>query len=208
MTYPWMAPPFEMKPFEEMNKKEAKQHFEWYISQIPERIEVLKELTEHKISLDYSKESLIPLFAWYLSQITIYKLSDKEIDAELEDLRQYPDFVYEDEKESLLANPVELKKEDYALAMDIAIYYAETIIKNYPQVKWTFFTKPKSYAYLNEPILSYEDDKIFYERNPRRLLKVNIEYIKENDIENTALYDDFLRDSSRILGEDDDKDED
>lgn len=208
MTYPWMAPPFEMKPFEEMNKKEAKQHFEWYISQIPERIEVLKELTEHKISLDYSKESLIPLFAWYLSQITIYKLSDKEIEAELEDLRQYPDFVFEDEKERLLANPVELKREDYALAMDIAIYYGETIIKNYPQVKWTFFTKPKSYAYLNEPILSYEDDKIFYERNPRRLLKVNIEYIKENDIENTALYDDFLRDSARILGEDDDKDED
>lgn len=207
MNYPWVAPPFEMKSFEEMNKKEAKQFFDWYISQIPSRIEVLKELTEHKIPLDYSKESLVPLFSWYLSKITIYELSNEEIEAELEDLRQYPDFVYEDEKERLLANPVELKKEDYALAMDIAIYYAETIIKNYPQVKWTFFTKPKSYAYLNEPILTSEDDKIFYERNPRRLLKVNIEYIKENDIENTALYDDFLRDSARILGEDDDEDE-
>lgn len=206
MTYPWMAPPFEMKPFEEMNKKEAKQHFDWYISQIPERIEVLKELTEHKISLDYSKESLIPLFDWYLSQVTIYKLSDKEIEAELEDLRQYPDFVYEDEKESLLANPVELKKEDYALAMDIAIYYAETIIKNYPQVKWTFFTKPKSFVYLNEPILSNEDNEIFYERNPRRLLQVIIGYIKKNDIENSTLYESFLMDAADILGEDDDED--
>lgn len=206
MTYPWMAPPFEMKPFEEMNKKEAKQHFDWYISQIPERIEVLKELTEHKISLDYSKESLIPLFDWYLSQVTIYKLSDKEIEAELEDLRQYPDFVYKDEKESLLANPVEFKKEDYALAIDIAIYYAETIIKNYPQVKWTFFTKPKSFVYLNEPILSNGDNEIFYERNPRILLKVIIGYIKKNDIENSTLYESFLMDAADILGEDDDED--
>lgn len=208
MEYPWMAPSFEMKPFEEMNKKEAKQHFDWYISQIPERIEVLKELTEHKISLDYSKESLIPLFAWYLSQITIYKLSDKEIEAELEDLRQYPDFVYEDEKERLLANPVELKKVDYALAMDIAIYYAETIIKNYPQVKWTFFTKPKSFVYLNEPILSNEDNEIFYERNPRKLLHVIIQKIKENQVSEQHLYNRFLSDASNILGEDDDDDED
>lgn len=207
MNYPWVAPPFEMKSFEEMNKKEAKQFFDWYISQIPSRIEVLKEITENKIPLDYSKESLISLFTWYLSQITIYKLSDKEIEAELEDLRQYPDFVFEDEKERLLANPVELKKEDYALAMDIAIYYGETIIKNYPQVKWTFFTKPKSYAYLNEPILSCEDNEIFYERNPRRLLKVIIGYIKKNDIENSTLYESFLMDASNILGEDDDEDE-
>lgn len=36
MDYPSMTPTFNIKPFEEMNKKEAKQYFEWYVSQIPE----------------------------------------------------------------------------------------------------------------------------------------------------------------------------
>lgn len=35
-----MHPPFEIKSFEEMKKKEAQQHFEWYISEIPSRIQL------------------------------------------------------------------------------------------------------------------------------------------------------------------------
>ena len=144
MDYPLMTPPFNMKPFIDLNKKEAK----------------------------------------------------------LEDLRQYPDFAFEDAKEQLLANPVELKKEDYALAMDIAIYYAETLIKNYPQVHWTYLTKSKSHIHLNEPILDVTDDTGFLKRDPNNLLMVLIEYIKENDIKNTTLYEMFLMDVDSILGKD------
>lgn len=213
MDYPWMAPPFEMKPFKEMKKKDAQQHFDWYMQQIPLRIEVLHELTNGKVKLDYSKESLIDLFEWYLSVIKIHELTDEEIEKELDDLRKYPDFVYEDEKERLLKNPMELAKTDYALAMDIAIYYAQTIIKHHPHVKWTFFTKPKSHAYLNEPILSYETEEIIYERNPRSLLAVLIEYIKDNEINKEDLYDTFLIDEATITGvdyydDDDDYDDD
>lgn len=204
MSYPYMFPPFEMKDFEDMNKKEAKQHFEWYVSEIPNRIEVLSELTVGKVNLNYSPDSLIQLFTWFLSTITIYQLSDEEIEAELDDLRQYPDFVFEDEKEKLLANPVELKTENYALAMDIAIYYGETLIRNYPQVHWTYFTKPKSYAFLNEPIIQSIDKENWFERNPRRLLHVLIQDIKTNEINNKTLHEMFLMDVSEILEDYDD----
>ncbi|OLP66320.1 hypothetical protein BACPU_06220 [Bacillus pumilus] len=42
--YPWEAPHFGMKSFDEMSKKEAKQFFNWYVKQIPERIKVLEEV--------------------------------------------------------------------------------------------------------------------------------------------------------------------
>ncbi|VEI08747.1 hypothetical protein [Kurthia zopfii] len=202
MDYPLMTPPFNMKPFIDLNKKEAKQYFEWYVSQIPERIAILKQVSNGQILLDYSEKSLIPLFTWFLSTVTVYQLSEEEIEAKLEDLRQYPDFAFEDAKEQLLANPVELKKEDYALAMDIAIYYAETLIKNYPQVHWTYLTKSKSHIHLNEPILDVTDDTGFLKRDPNNLLMVLIEYIKENDIKNTTLYEMFLMDVDSILGKD------
>ncbi|NPC93597.1 hypothetical protein HOO54_15465 [Bacillus sp. WMMC1349] len=203
MDYPLTAPPFKMKDFEEMTKKEANEFFDWFIEEIPSRIEVLKEQTEHKIKLDYSKESLIDLFTWYLSQITVYELSEEEIQANLDDLCQYPDFVYESEKERLLKNPVELKKENYTLAMDIAIYYGEVIIKNFPQIQWTFFTKPKSQSDLNEPILCFEEkgEDNWFERNPRSLMKILIQEIKRNEATNTSLYETFLMDAEDILGE-------
>ncbi|MGN7326548.1 hypothetical protein [Bacillus pumilus] len=200
--YPWEAPPFEMKSFEEMSKKEAKQFFDWYVGQMPERINVLEEVTKGFVTLDFTKESLIDLFDWYLEIVTVREMSEEEIGIVLEEYSQYPKHIYNDLKKELLANPVELEKIDYAIAMDIAIYYGETIIRNYPQVKWTYFTKPKSYAFLNEPILVYEDKEqgIYFERNPRRLMKVLIEGIKEQDETPDSLYKMFLMDENDILG--------
>jgi len=203
MDYMWMAPPFEMKPFEKMKKKDAQQHFDWYLQQIPTRVQVLHELTNGKVKLNYSKESLIDLFKWYLSVIEIRTLSNEELEKELDELRQYPDFIYEDEKERLLQNPVELEVNDYALAMDMAIYYGETIIKHNPQVQWTLITKPKSHIDFNEPVLYFEDDEVLYERNPRRLLQVIIQKIKRNKVNDQYLYERFIGDESRINGEDD-----
>lgn len=201
MDYLWMAPPFKMKPFVKMNKKEAQQHFDWYLQQIPLRIQVLYDLTNGIVKLDYSKESLIDIFKWYLSVIEVRTLTDEEIQKDLDELRQYPDFIYEDEKERLLQNPVDLEVNDYALAMDIAIYYAETIIKHNTQVQWTFLTKPKSYIYLNESILHFEDENVEFNRNPRQLLNVIIQKIKKNKVDEQHLYNRFLADESLIIGE-------
>ncbi|WP_423059564.1 hypothetical protein [Bacillus safensis] len=139
-----MEPPIIMESFETLSKKEAEILFDWFVNQIPLRIEVLKNVTNGEVDFNFTPESLINIYGWFLSQVEIYELSEEEIGRELEELRQYPDFIYEDEKKSLLANPVKIAKVDYAIAMDIGIYYAEVIRRNHPQVKWTCFTKPKS----------------------------------------------------------------
>lgn len=39
MNYTFMQPPFDIKLFKEMTEKDAQKHFEWYIDEIPNRIE-------------------------------------------------------------------------------------------------------------------------------------------------------------------------
>lgn len=42
MEYKMMIPPFEVGNFRELNKKQSDEHFKWYISQIPFRMEQLQ----------------------------------------------------------------------------------------------------------------------------------------------------------------------
>ena len=60
-----MIPPFKHGEFIDMRKKEVQQYFDWYISQVNYRINVLNEQIEKEgleIVLDYSADSLIPLW--------------------------------------------------------------------------------------------------------------------------------------------------
>lgn len=86
--------------------------------------------------------------------------------------------------------------------MDISIYFAETIRAHFPEVQWAYKTKPKSDAELNQPILLFETETIYYERNPRRLLLIIIEKIKKRDVTSKSLFDIFHQDGQLILGED------
>ena len=38
------SPPHDNLSFKEMNKKQAEEYFEWYVSQIPLKIELLEEI--------------------------------------------------------------------------------------------------------------------------------------------------------------------
>lgn len=203
MEYVLMEPPIIMESFETLSKKEAKILFDWFVNQIPLRIEVLKNVTNGEVDFNFTPESLIDIYSWFLSQVEIYELSEEEIGRELKELRQYPNFIYEDEKKSLLANPVEIAKVDYAIAMDIGIYYGETIRINYPQVKWTYFTKPKSHSFLNKPVLYFndaDDDMISYEREPIDLMFVLNQRIKRGEITDHSLYELYQYDVNEILG--------
>ena len=43
--------------------------------------------------------------------------------------------------------------ETLSLALDIPIYYGETIIKNYPNMYWGHFTRPKREFFANKPVI-------------------------------------------------------
>ncbi|UDB50579.1 hypothetical protein [Bacillus safensis] len=105
-----MEPPIIMESFETLSKKEAEILFDWFVNQIPLRIEVLKNVTNGEVDFNFTPESLINIYGWFLSQVEIYELSEEEIGRELEELRQYPDFIYEDEKRAYWLIQLKLQK--------------------------------------------------------------------------------------------------
>lgn len=146
-----MTPPFEIKPFEKMTKKEAQLHFNWYLSDIPKRIELIKsaylETTgENSDDLDLSPQSLVKLWTWFIPRIETVIKSEDEIEAELKDLPEWMRDEITEDKKTLSVGTL-------CLAMDIAIYFGETFIKNFNNLDWGFVTKPKSLVYVNSPVI-------------------------------------------------------
>ncbi len=149
MEYLLMQPPFEMKPFKDMTKKEAQSHFDWYVWEIPTRIELLKNAYSatsgiEKEDLDYSSESLIKLWQWYINNADI---EEKFEEGESLEREKYPEWIQKN-----LSNK-KISIGWMSIAMDIAIYFSECFIKDHGTIRWGFVSKPKSLAYINKPVL-------------------------------------------------------
>ncbi len=180
MNYELMAPPFEMKEFDEMNKKEAKEHFEWYINEIPNRIEILKTIYEEfggkKENLDYSINSLEGLWKWYLKNVEIIDKSEKEI---LDEKSELPEWLKDEE-----IIPKKISITWLAIAMDISMYLGEVFVRNNPQLKWTFITKPKRIMHVNRPVIGdFKNDKM----DTRHILYILTLKIIKNTTDEKAL---------------------
>lgn len=80
MEYKLVRPPFDMKKYSEINKNEAKEHFNWFKRQIPSRLEQLGAFSQ--IHLDYSDRSLIDIWEWYLGSVQIQSKSASELEEE------------------------------------------------------------------------------------------------------------------------------
>lgn len=149
MEYPLMIPPFRIKNFDEMTENEAKKHFEWFKSEIPKRLELLKraiEETEPKLSftLDFSKDSLVGLWDWYLKNAEVVEKTNEEYSNELSSANEMTKQFIRKEK---------ISSGWMAVALDISIYFAECLIKAHQELKWGIVTKPKSLAYVNKPVV-------------------------------------------------------
>ncbi|MCI1763448.1 hypothetical protein [Heyndrickxia oleronia] len=141
----------ELKPFEKMTKKEAENHFNWYLSEIPNRIALLRETFsktgEGKIEdLDFTPKSLQKIWEWFLPNIEIISKSDDEINEEINEIPvQFKDIISIDRRKFSTGT--------LSIGMDIAIYFAEIFIKNYDNLTWGLITKPKSLVYVNRPVV-------------------------------------------------------
>ncbi len=181
MQYKMMIPPFKTVKFWEMNKKQAEEYFEWFISQIDYRISlILNAAMEDGIDycFDYSVESLIPLWDWYENKITYRKLSESEYQSLLND---YPEWIRD------FIPTSNLSFETLMYCSDLAIYFAQVIIKNNsPKISWGYFTKPKNRANVNEPtLLGFKYDK---DLNPRVIVE-NCTRRSGREKSSTRLYD-------------------
>lgn len=178
-----MRPPFEHVDFVDMKKNEAQQFFEWYTSQVQNRIDCLKEnLKEDGLVniLDYSAESLISLWEWYENVI---KIVPKDEDEYQREIREYPKWM----KSEILTTKVSYETLKYSL--DVSMYFAEVVIRNSDsKIKWGYFTSPKKRMSVNEPTLL--GFKANMDLNPR-LIILNCTRRSSREKLNTRLYDVF-----------------
>ena len=156
--YNLVKPPFEFIPPRERNKKQTKQYFDWFLTQIDTRIEILQDYIDKtsnkKIVLDKSPESLIDLWEWFEDKIVEEKMTDEEIEKMLEGKNKY-------EREMIKDVNTKLSTLTLAIALDIATYFGETIIHNNPVIYWGYETKPKKLMGVNQPTLQgFENGKL------------------------------------------------
>ncbi|CRK83350.1 hypothetical protein [Neobacillus massiliamazoniensis] len=152
MEYYLMEPPIKFDNFSKLSKKETKLVFEWFISKIPERINLLKMLYEleglNKTELDFTLESLNKVWVWFTRIINVYSQQILGRDVSKDELPNEGSFIYDyidDPKLSVLLT---------AISQDIGIYLGETFIKNNHTAKWGFVTNPKNISYVNKPAIS------------------------------------------------------
>ncbi len=107
--------------------RETRQYYLRFLKQKDIRVNYLQQyLKEHNFDfeLDYTEESIKDLWAW---QRDVKKSIDKSVEKDSKDEEK----LYE-----ILAK----------IRIDIAIYFGETLIHNYPQLKWDYIKGPKSSA--------------------------------------------------------------
>lgn len=151
MDYPIMEPPIEFDSFEKMTKKEAQLHFDWYIEELPKRLELLKMAYIETASgdeedFDLTPHSLIRMWKWFLLRIETVPKSADEYDEEMANIPEWLHkfFIGNTEKPSI---------ETICVAMDVAIYFSKVLISNHDHLSWTFRTKPKKVENLNRPVI-------------------------------------------------------
>lgn len=181
MTYELMIPPFEYQGYKELKKKQVEEYFQWYIKQTEHRVEVLGKFLKiqgEQIELDYSVESLISVWRWYEKNIIIENKTEEEYKREKE---KYPEWMKNEISDR------KISMDTYKYGMDVAIYFAEVIIRNSSEkIYWGYFTKPKNRMSVNQPVLlGFNGDM---DLNPR-LVVVNCTRQSSREKQETRLYE-------------------
>ena len=99
------------------------------------------------IELDFSVNSIIEIWDWYVKQIKIERYTRSELE---EIAKEYPQWI----REEIISDDIKLSYETLAICSDVAIYFAEVFRRqNENDISWGFFTKPKKQYSVNEPVL-------------------------------------------------------
>ncbi len=153
------------KSFMYLSKKESQEYFDWFISHIDERSEYLRQKISNDLNisievLNYSLDSLIPIWKWFLQVAEISKTSKK-------DLKQLEKSLTR-QQQSLIKHIEEASEDELSVfteyvLRDIGMYLAKMFISNYPILKWTIKRSPKTYVHVNVPlIVGFVDDNPSY----------------------------------------------
>ena len=147
LDYPLISLPFAFKPLKEMSEEEAEQHLKWFVSKSKTRqgvlLDAVERLSGNKNEIDYTPQSLIPLWRGVSALFKIRAMTEEE-------RRKFYRKVPEAAKKIKFSLST-YTTETLCLAVDIGYYVAEIYMRHYPQVHWIVYpTKSMSF---NKPAL-------------------------------------------------------
>ena len=181
MDYTLMIPPFLMEEFDKLSKSKAKQHFEWYINQIPSRLNLLhdyySESCKTKNQLDFSKQSLVLIWDWYIKNVELIEKLNSEIEGEKAII---PNWMHETITQTKIATKWK------SIAHDIGLYFATSLIKGNNSLKWDIVYTPKNFISVNKPIVSGFNSKLILDP------AIIINNLSNKCIDNSADKEDLL----------------
>ena len=131
---------------------EAEEHFRWFLNTVPSRIEYLNYFCSDSVVLDFSYESLISLWEFFLTTARVEKMPIERV-KELQ--KQYSAFG------DNFIGTQQLSTATEYLVKDIGIYLSEVLKKTSSKIFWHYSTKPKSYFFVNRPMLTGFVDRSF-----------------------------------------------
>ena len=172
-----------------MSKKTAKEAFEWYIDAIPRRMAYFRKRCSDDLripieTLDYSAESLIPVWRWFLQTARTEDTPEEELAWMLEGAKIFG--------ESFISRKV-LTVATQFIVRDISMYVGECFLKESPKLYWTYRDKPKDSVTVNQPVIagliSKKDEQIFpMVFAPIHMVGVQAGKVLTNETKETDLY--------------------
>lgn len=155
MKYSIIQPLF-YRPHREMSRTQAKQYFNWFIENIPKRIETLATAIrtspdgKYKIwQADHTPGSLDTLGQWFQQHVTIRERTSVELQ---EDARRLGMSLERALQRDYLEEWM-LTEETYSIAIDTGIYLGQVFISDIEGVKWELLTRPKKDVDYQKPVL-------------------------------------------------------
>ena len=148
MEYEYMVSPIGSYDFANFTAKEAKEYFEWFMGEREKRVHILSEYIKsegEEMEFDYTPESLIPLWTWFLEKIRFEKRSEEELKKER---AKFPEWM----QEHISEDRPSIETLKYVL--DIAVYFGEVFVRNNEgKLYWGYKTKPKRLISVNRPTI-------------------------------------------------------
>ena len=149
--YEIIKPPFNAI-FGSMDKEHANLYFEWFMEQIPHRVDILCSYVRSTNGFkdwlpDFQSQSLLPLGKWFCEQVKYRPRTEQEM-AKI--AANSPAWF----KNNFDIPSDELTNETFSLAIDIGMYFGQTLEKNFPDLIWHPLLKQKHNVNYQQPIIT------------------------------------------------------
>lgn len=146
--------PDNITDIQKMDEIRAHQFFAWYVDLIPYHIDLLKNNVissyksrfSDKSRLDYSADSLVYVWSWYLERVD-FVIKEEQKKKEKQQVKKLI--------KSMEIDGVQIYQGLHVLALDVSIYFAETFRRHHESegIRWGYVTEPKTLPYVNRPVL-------------------------------------------------------